>query len=175
MTARIGMLALVLVTALLLATVVAPAFTFGVWRPDVVALSVIALALADGPGTGARYGFVAGLAVDLLSAGAQLVGSAALVLLLVGYMTGLARPYLAATGLLGRVAAAGAASAVTSLGYGLLAGLLEASSIGPASLLQAAGATGLYNTLLAPAVLVPVGALSRRLPATVRAGSGAGR
>lgn len=171
MIARVGMMVLVLMTALLLATVVAPAASFGVWRPDLVALTVVAFALADGAGTGGRYGFAAGLAVDLLSGGTQLVGTAALVLLLVGYATGALRPYVAASGLPGRVAVAGAASAVASLGYGVLAGLLESSGVGGLALLQSAAATGLYNAALAPAVLLPVGALCRRIPAVARTGS----
>lgn len=164
MIARVGMMALVLLTALLLDTVVLPAISFGVWRPDAVVLTVVGFALADGPGTGARYGFAAGLAVDLLSTGSQLVGTAALVLLLVGYASGAARPYLAATGLVGQVTLAGLASTITVLTYGLLSQMLEVASSTPLQAALSALATGLYNTLLAPLVLVPVIALSRRLP-----------
>ncbi|MBA2528472.1 MAG: rod shape-determining protein MreD, partial [Euzebyales bacterium] len=51
----------VLLTALLLQTVVLPAVAVAGWRPDLVGLTVVAFALADGPDTGARYGFTAGL------------------------------------------------------------------------------------------------------------------
>lgn len=164
MIARVTMMALVLLTALLLGTVALSAVTFGVWRPDLVVLTVVGFAIADGPGTGARYGFAAGLSVDLLSAGSHLVGTAALVLLLVGYLSGLARPYLSATGLVGQIALAGMASMCAVLAYGLLAGLLEVTSVSPWAAVRSALATGLYNALLAPLVLLPVAALSRRAP-----------
>lgn len=164
MIARVMMMALVLLTALLLGTVVLSALTFGVWRPDLVVLTVVAFAIADGPGTGARYGFAAGLSVDLLSTGSYLVGTAALVLLVVGYLSGMARPYLSATGLVGQIALAGTASISAVLAYGLLASLLEVTAVSPLGAVRSALATGLYNALLAPLVLIPVAALSRRVP-----------
>lgn len=164
MIARAAMMVLVLLTALLLDTVILPGISFGIWRPDLVVLTVVAFALADGPGTGIRYGFLAGLTVDLLSTGSQLVGTAALVLLLVGYVSGMLRPYLSATGMVGTVALAGTASTAAVLSYGLLSQLLEVASSTPWAALQSALATGLYNALLAPVVVIVVGRLSRRLP-----------
>lgn len=158
------MMTLVAMTALLLDTVVLPGLSFGMWRPDVLVLTVVGFALVDGPGTGARYGFAAGLAVDLLSTGSQLVGTGALVLVLVGYGCGVVRPYLSATGLVGQVALAAAASTVAVLAYGLLSQLLEAAPSTPFDAVQSGLATGLYNALLAPLVVVPVGVLSRRVP-----------
>lgn len=164
MIGRVAMMALVLVTALLLGTVVLPGISSGMWRPDLVVLTVIAFALADGPGTGARYGFAAGLTVDLLSTGSQLVGTAALVLLLVGYTSGVVRPYLSATGLVGQVAVAATGTTVAVLSYGLLSQLLEVASTTLVEALQSALATGVYNMLFAPFVLAAVAALSRRVP-----------
>lgn len=164
MILRAGMMVLVLLTALLVGTVIVPAISAGIWRPDLVVLTVVAFALADGPGTGVRYGFVAGLTVDLLSTGSQLVGTAALVLALVGYASGVVRPYLSATGLIGQVALAGVASTIAVLSYGLLSQLLEVASTTPWAALQSAVATGLYNAVLAPVVVLVVGALSRMIP-----------
>lgn len=164
MIPRLVMMAAVLVTALLLSTVVLSALTWGMWRPDLIVLTVVGFALADGPGTGARYGFVAGLAVDLLSTGSQLVGTAALVLLLVGYTAGVVRPYLSTAGLVGQVAVAAVASVAAVLAYGLLSQLLEVASSTPLAALQSAVATGLYNALFAPIVLIGVGGLVSRLP-----------
>lgn len=163
MIARVAMMAIVLITALLTSTVVLGAVSSGVWQPDLVVLTVVAFALADGPGTGARYGFVAGLVVDLLSAATHLVGTTALVLALVGYGSGAVRPYLSATGLAGQVALATAATMLAVAAYGLLAQLLEVDSSGLLGLVRSTMATGLYNAVLAPLVLVPVTALSRRL------------
>lgn len=166
MIIRLALMALVLVTAMLIGTVVLSAVSVGVWRPDLVVLTVVAFAVADGPGTGARYGFMAGLAVDLLSAGTHVVGTAALILLLIGYASGAARPYLSATGLLGQVGLAAAASVVAVVAYGVLAQVLEGNASSLLGIVRSAMATGLYNAVLAPFVLVPVRGLSRRLSVT---------
>lgn len=163
MIVRLGLMGLVLLTALLLGTVVLGAISFGVWRPDLVVLTVVAFGLAEGAGTGARYGFVAGLVVDLLSAGTHVVGTAALVLLLIGYASGALRPYLSTSGLAGQIGMAASASAVAVAAYGLLGQLLEVDSPSLLGVVQSALATGVYNAVLAPLVLLPVGALSRRV------------
>lgn len=171
MIARVGMMALVLVTAVLLYTVALPPLAIAGWRPELVTLTVVAFALADGPGTGARYGFLAGLAADLLSDGGHLVGISALVLLTVGYVAGLARPYLAGTTLGGQVLVTGAASALAVLAHGMLAMVLDFSTFTAATLAQGAAVVGTYNGALAPVVVRPLMALSRRVPASPVTGS----
>jgi rod shape-determining protein MreD len=57
--------------------------------PDVVLITVAALALANGPLTGALIGFSAGLALDVAPPGSHLVGENALVFCLIGYVCGL--------------------------------------------------------------------------------------
>jgi rod shape-determining protein MreD len=57
--------------------------------PDVVLLTVAALALANGPLVGALVGFWAGLALDVAPPGSHLVGQDALVFCLIGYACGL--------------------------------------------------------------------------------------
>jgi rod shape-determining protein MreD len=151
----------VLLTALLLQTVVFAGLTVFGWRPDLVVVTVVAFALAEGPDTGLRYGFVAGLAVDLL-AGAGLVGVSALVYLLVGYLCGLLRPYVANTVLAGQVAVTAVAGAAAVLGYGLVALLLDFAHVNPLSVLAGALVVGLYDAAVAPFVCRPVAALSAR-------------
>jgi rod shape-determining protein MreD len=58
--------------------------------PDVVLLTVAALALASGPLLGALIGFWAGLALDVAPPGSHFVGQNALVFCLIGYLCGLA-------------------------------------------------------------------------------------
>jgi rod shape-determining protein MreD len=58
--------------------------------PDLVLLTVAALALAGGPLAGSLIGFLAGLALDVAPPGSHLVGQNALVFCLVGYFCGLA-------------------------------------------------------------------------------------
>jgi rod shape-determining protein MreD len=170
-TARIGMMAAVLVTALLLQTVVFPTFAIAGWRPDLVVLTVVAFALADGPGTGLRYGFAAGLVADMLSGSGQLVGLSALVYLLVGYGAGISRPYLSGTGLLGRAAVAGGGSCLAIVLLGLFTLLLEVAPLTAAEIIEGAAIVGLYNAALAPVALTAVWRLARRLPSAAGSGS----
>jgi rod shape-determining protein MreD len=58
--------------------------------PDLVLLTVAALALATGPTAGSLLGFCSGLALDVAPPAGHLVGQDALVFCLVGYMCGLA-------------------------------------------------------------------------------------
>jgi len=58
--------------------------------PDLVLLTVAALALAGGSLAGSLIGFSAGLALDVAPPGSHLVGQNALVFCLVGYFCGLA-------------------------------------------------------------------------------------
>jgi rod shape-determining protein MreD len=59
--------------------------------PDLLLVTVIALALAHGPTFGLAAGFAAGLAADLAPPADHAVGRWALVLSLLGYAAGLAR------------------------------------------------------------------------------------
>ena len=56
--------------------------------PDLVLVTVVALALAGGPREGAVIGFAAGLALDIAPPASGLLGQSALVLCLVGYGCG---------------------------------------------------------------------------------------
>ncbi len=161
MILRGAVLALVLVTALLVQTVVAPAAAVAGIVPDLVVLTVLALGLLEGPGTGLRYGFAAGLVVDLLASGETILGTSALVFLLVGYAAGAARPYLAANELLGQTLA----SAVGSAAVVLLSRLLEVvlGVDGPdlvSLLLEAVGAAAWAVLLAAPLLLLLRGVLT---------------
>ncbi|MDP8970101.1 MAG: rod shape-determining protein MreD [Actinomycetota bacterium] len=167
MTARLGLMAMVLLTALLLDTVVLPGLSVAGWRPGLVILSVVAFALADGRETGACYGFAAGLVTDLLAVGDSVVGLWALVLLGVGYGVGRIRPYLAGTAAFGEIAVSGLATACALTLYGLAALLLDREPFSLVDALRAAVVVGLFNGLLAPLLVRPVRALSRRVGASL--------
>ena len=172
MMARTAMFFAVIVAALLLQTVVAPAFTVGGWRPDVLLLTVVAFAVADGAETGARYGFAAGLGSDLLSGPGQLVGVGALGLLLVGYGLGGLRPYLPGTARAGEAAFGAIAGAAA---FGLVSGLsllLDVRQLTLVGLLEGLVAMAAWTAVLAPLVCRPLAALSRRFSgADVAAGT----
>lgn len=162
MTARLTAQGAVLLTALLLQTVLLPAVAVAGWRPDLVGLTVVAFALSDGPDTGARYGFAAGLATDLLSGESHVVGLTALVLLTVGWAVGSVRSYLSGTALVGPAAVAACAGAGAFALYGLLTLLLDLGQFTATSLAQGTLAVALWNLALAPLVCPAVGRLSRR-------------
>ena len=162
MVTRVVMMALVMAAALLVQTVVLPGFDVFGWRPDLVALTVVGFALADGPATGARYGFGAGLVLDLVSGTGQLVGVSSLVLLVAGWIAGQSRPYLSASPVGGQVAIGGVVSAAALLVQGLLEMLLDIGDYSPVVLLQGMLAVGLYSAALAPVVCGPLRNLSER-------------
>ena len=161
MILRGAVLALVLVTALLVQTVVAPAAAVAGIVPDLVVLTVLALGLLEGPGTGLRYGFAAGLVVDLLASGETILGTSALVFLLVGYAAGAARPYLAANELLGQTLASAVGSAAVVLLSRLLEVVLGVDGPDLVSLLfEAVGAAAWAVLLAAPLLLLLRGVLT---------------
>jgi rod shape-determining protein MreD len=157
--ARVVMMTLVAVMAFLTQTVVLPAFAVLGWRPDLMLLTVIGFALAGGPQTGLRYGFAAGLLLDLASGTNQLVGLSSLILLSAGWATGQVRPYLTTSPLGGQMAVGGLVTAVVLLLRGLLEMLLDIGQYSPFVLLQGVLVTGLYNAVLVPVVCGPLHSL----------------
>ncbi|HEX6518409.1 MAG TPA: rod shape-determining protein MreD [Streptosporangiaceae bacterium] len=82
--------AAVIAVAILLQLAVADRIAFpGGAGPDLVLLTVAALALANGPMAGVLTGFCAGLALDVAPPAGHLVGQDALVFCLIGYACGL--------------------------------------------------------------------------------------
>lgn len=153
-----------LLVALVLQTTVLPLLLSGGFRPDLVLLVVVAVALADGAETGTRIGFGAGLLVDLLLA-TPAVGVAALAYALVGFGVGTVRPLLAATSatappLLGLVG-----GGLGTLGLSTLASLLGDAGPGAPQTLRASAAVALTTAVL----IHPVLGLTRRLSARVPA------
>jgi rod shape-determining protein MreD len=67
-------------------------------EPDLVLLTVTALAVANGPMTGMLAGFCGGLALDIAPPGGHLAGEYALVFCLVGYLCGRLRETIDTTG-----------------------------------------------------------------------------
>lgn len=156
----------VTLTAILLSTVVMPLIAVNGWYPDIVALTVVAFALAEGPATGMKYGFAAGIVLDLVAGPAHVVGLSALVLVALGYTIGILRPYLSATAPSSQVMAGGAGVALSVLSYGVLSALLDNVGGDPLGILQATVGTGLYSGLVAPLVIRPILRLAEQIPQT---------
>lgn len=163
MTARLLVVALLLLTAAVLQTALFPALTLLGFRPDLLLLVVLALGLREGAAVGAIVGAVAGLLTDLLVSQAP-VGLAVLVFTVIGYGVGQARPYLAPGSISAPLLLAFASGALGTAGYGALASLLGDDRVTLLLLVQASLAVALYNTLLAPMVLTLVRRLWERFP-----------
>ncbi|MFE9605315.1 rod shape-determining protein MreD [Streptomyces hokutonensis] len=131
--------------------------------PDLLLLTVLGLAMVYGHVTGALIGFGAGLLADLAPPADHAAGRYALVLCVIGYLAGLAKPengrLKSATGPMAVVVAAAIGSTLLYAGVGALVGDTAARHVGLPSLLFTAA---LYDLLLAPFVVPGVMALARR-------------
>ncbi|WP_344356349.1 rod shape-determining protein MreD [Streptomyces gobitricini] len=131
--------------------------------PDLLLLVVVALALVYGHVSGALIGFGAGLLVDLAPPADHAVGRYALVLCVIGYLVGLAKPengqLRSATGPMAIVVAAAVGSTLLYAGVGALVGDNAARHVGLVSLLITAV---IYDLLLAPFTVPLIMALARR-------------
>ncbi|MFD5323007.1 rod shape-determining protein MreD [Streptomyces sp. NPDC127092] len=131
--------------------------------PDLVLLTVVALALVYGHVTGALVGFTAGLLADLAPPADHAAGRYALVLCVVGYLCGLARPengrLKSASGPMAVVVAAAIGSTLLYAGVGALVGDTAARHVGLGFLLFTAA---LYDLLLAPFTVPLIMAVARR-------------
>jgi rod shape-determining protein MreD len=163
--ARIAVLGLVLVTALLIDTVMLTGVSVAGVSPSVTVLAVAAVGLHDGGEAGSRFGFAAGLAVDLLAGG--LLGVSALVYLLTGFAVGTTRVFVTGSALVTQVLIGAAASAFAIASYGGLALLFDPQGLTPGAVLTATLVVGLGNGLLAPLVVRPVAGALRRVDVTL--------
>ncbi|MGH1555142.1 rod shape-determining protein MreD [Streptomyces sp. L7] len=131
--------------------------------PDLLLLTVLGLAMVYGHVTGALIGFGAGLLADLAPPADHAAGRYALVLCVIGYLAGLAKPengrLKSATGPMAVVVAAAIGSTLLYAGVGALVGDTAARHVGLPSLLFTAA---LYDLLLAPFIVPGVMALARR-------------
>ncbi len=160
---RVVAVGLLLLSAAVVQTAVFPALNLGGFRPDLLLLVVVAIAVKDGSLPGLRVGFAAGLLADLLVAQAP-VGLATLVFTGIGYTVGAARPYLAPGSVTVPLLLAFVTGLLGTAGYGVLASLLAEAGIDLSLLVQASLGVALFNTLVAPIVLGSVRRLSDRFP-----------
>ncbi|WP_030564055.1 rod shape-determining protein MreD [Streptomyces aureocirculatus] len=131
--------------------------------PDLVLLTVLALALVYGHVGGALIGFGAGLLTDLAPPADHAAGRYALVLCVIGYLAGLAKPETgrlrSASGPLVVVVGSAVGSTLLYAGVGALVGDDAARHVGLGGLLFTAA---LYDLLLAPFTVPLIIALARR-------------
>lgn len=164
MPIRVAAFAGLILISLLFKTALLPLFAILSFRPDVLIIMVVAVALAEGPDMGIKLGFAAGLTQDLISGQAALVGLGALVVMAAGYTAGRMRPYIVASERTGSIVLAGSLSAAATLISGLLGktfGVIEPSV---ARVLLATVVVGLYSALVAPLVIRPTKWLIKQVP-----------
>lgn len=131
-------------------------------EPDIVLVTVVAMALSWGPLGGALGGFSAGLLIDVVPPADHSAGRVALTLTLVGYLAGLLHAEATRSALvpLAAVAAAAVAALMISAAVGTLLG--DPRVRWPA-VWRGVPAAALYDVVLTPFVLPGVAALCRRL------------
>lgn len=137
--------------------------------PDLVVVTVVALALSMGPAQGAVAGFTAGVILDLAPPADTLLGVDAIVLLVIGYVTGFVinprdRTVPILMGIVGL--SAGASVLATSA----LDALLGSGRVSWEDVPRLALSSALYAIVLAPVVLLGVGWLVRRVAPEVAVG-----
>ncbi|MBT2401602.1 rod shape-determining protein MreD [Streptomyces sp. ISL-100] len=131
--------------------------------PDLMLLTVLGLAFVYGNTSGALIGFGAGLLADLAPPADHAAGRYALVLCVIGYLAGLAKPengqLRSATAPMVAVVAAAIGSTLLYAGVGALVGDTAARHVGIGNLLFT---SALYDLLLAPFVVPAIMWLARR-------------
>ncbi|WP_374983167.1 rod shape-determining protein MreD [Streptomyces fradiae] len=131
--------------------------------PDLVLLTVLALAMVYGHVSGALIGFTAGLLADLAPPADHAAGRYALVLCVIGYLAGLTKPETgqprSAAGPMVMVVAAAIGSTLLYAGVGALVGDTGARNVGLFSLILTAV---VYDLVLAPFTVPWIMALARR-------------
>ncbi|CAN5794326.1 hypothetical protein BH24ACT15_BH24ACT15_04390 [soil metagenome] len=161
---RAAVFAVLVILAILLKTTVLPAVAINSFRPDVLVILVVAAALIEGPDTGIRLGFAAGLVQDLISGEAALVGLGAVVMMGTGYIAGRLHPYIVAAELTTSVALSGLLAGGATLAFGALGRMFGVIQPTVARMLTATIIVGLYSAAVAPLVLRPTQWLLRQFP-----------
>jgi rod shape-determining protein MreD len=154
--------AVALALALALELSVLPHLALPYAVPDLVLLTVLALAVAWGPNQGALLGFCAGLVLDLAPPSVTAAGRHALVLTLVGALAGRAaaeaRRSAVRTSLLAGIYAGAATLANAALGSLVGSG----GTLTSPGLLRGVAACALYTAVATPLVFPALTALGRR-------------
>jgi rod shape-determining protein MreD len=158
---RLLTLAAILVVAVLVQSTLLSGLRVAGVRPDLLILTVVAVAVATDATAGAVFGFVTGLVADLLFD--LPVGVSALVYTAAGFAVGTVRVYVTTHHPLVHLLLAGAASLASVWCCGLLLRVFDLSSW--AAVGRAGPLVACYNLLLTPFVYPVVWALTERVPA----------
>jgi rod shape-determining protein MreD len=159
---RVMSVAVLVIVAVTLQLTVFSHFSLDGVAPDLALLVVLGAALVRGPDYAAVVGFAAGLVLDLAPPADHTAGRWALSLVVVGYLTGLARPDsdVAKAGTL--LMAAAAAFIGTSV-FAFTGMVLGDPGVTVASAFEVVPRAVLYDVIVTPVVVPLVVVLLRRL------------
>lgn len=130
--------------------------------PDLVLLVVIAAALVRGPTYAALLGFIAGLVLDLAPPADHTAGRWALAFVIVGYLTGLAKP-TGRPSVLGTVLVVAAGAFIGTSVYALTGMVLGDPGVSMSSVSTVVPLAVGYDVVLTPFVIPLVVVIFRRL------------
>lgn len=134
--------------------------------PDLVVVTLVALALAYGPATGMVCGFAAGILVDVSPPADGPIGVSALLYLVIGAVTGaVVDPRDRTVPLLAGMA--GLAAGAAALGQAGIAALLGSDRVVWANVPPVVLASALFGVVLAPFVIPGVDWLARKFTVEV--------
>jgi rod shape-determining protein MreD len=153
--ARIAVAAALVIVALAVQVTMLARLPLPGATPDLLLVTVVALALAHGPGFGLVTGFAAGLASDLVPPADHPVGRWAFALTLVGYLAGLAKPEIRRSAFVPLivVSVAGAASVLL---YAALGALTDDIHVTWRAVSEVLPTAVLYDVVLSPFVVPAV-------------------
>lgn len=160
--ARIAVAVALLVVALAVQVTMLARLPLPGATPDLVLVTVVALALAYGPAYGLVAGFAAGLATDLVPPADGVIGRWAFVLTLVGYLAGLARLEIRRSAFVPLIVVS-AAGAVSVLLFALLAAAAGDEHVTRGVAFGLVPTAVLYDVVLSPFVVPAVLVLAERV------------
>jgi len=140
----------VIVAALVLQSTVFAQITLAGVQPDLIYVITIAMAMLEGPATGAVTGFAGGMAEDFLLNLPK--GITALTLTLLGYAVGTVRQYIVTPSALLPVLMGGGGTVAGMLFNQLVKFLLGQLNVGIADVVRTSLLAGAYNAILTPLV-----------------------
>jgi len=130
--------------------------------PNFMILVVVTLAFVQGPTAGTVAGFSAGLLLDLLGSGP--IGLWALVLCIIGYVSGMLESKMFARGWVLPVTVVFLAVFGAEAGYGLAQSIVGVETVFSEAMLQVVLPGAIYNTVLAILVYPWLARILRRDP-----------
>lgn len=150
--ASLAVIAILIIATVTLQVSVFSHFALGGVAPDLALIVVIAAALLRGPEYAAVVGFAAGLVLDLAPPADHTAGRWAISLVLVGFLTGMARPD-ADVSVVGKVVMVAAGAFIATSVFALTGLILNDPGVSVASVFDVVPKAVAYDVLITPLVL----------------------